>query len=128
MPMYRSIALLLFVLVGLGCRPAWPEYWYHPDKTLEEARKDCRECRDRARVHAQEEYILRYRDSMEHRRPWQMENEVIEQADRDFDKEQAFTACMTEKGYQQRREFPLDTEVRRGTGYGPTGTEHLAGR
>ena len=128
MPMPRSIALLLLVLAGAGCKSTPSKYWYHPDKTLEEARADCRECTRQARVHAQEEHVLRYRESIEHRRPWQMENETIEQADRDFDKERAFTACMSDKGYQQRREFPLGADVRRGTGNGPTRTEHLAGR
>ncbi len=71
---------------------------------------------------------MRYRDSMEQDRPWQMDNELVEDADRQLDEENRFENCMARKGYRQVRAFPLDTEVETRNCFGGDTIQHLAGR
>lgn len=66
--MNRLAFLLLTSLVCLGCHSRPKKYWFSPDKTLEQITKDCKECNRQAQARAQEEHILRYRDSVEHGR------------------------------------------------------------
>jgi hypothetical protein len=65
MKMYT--ALLVIVLLGMGgCAGSKPPfYWFHPDKTLEEAKADYAECESQAQEEAEEitqdEYFERLR-------------------------------------------------------------------
>ncbi len=121
--MGRFALVLLTSLVCLGCASRPKAYWYHPGKTLEEARDDCKACNRQAHAHAQEEHIRRYQESVERDRPWQMD-ELTEEANRELDERHSFGGGMAAKGYRLQREFPLGAEIRRGKRSG----EHLAGR
>lgn len=71
---------------------------------------------------------MRYRDSMEQDRPWQMDNELVEDANRQLDEENRFENCMARKGYRQVRALPLDTEIKTRDCFGGDTIQHLAGR
>lgn len=122
--MSRIAVLLLIGVVCLGCASRPKAYWYHPDKTLEEARADCKACTRQAHAHAQKEHLWRYQESVERNRPWQMGNELTEEANRELDESSFFDGCMAAKGYRQQHEFPLGARVRRGEYFG----EHFGGR
>lgn len=118
----------LMCLVCLGCQSRPAQYWFDPDKTLEEIAADCRECNRQAHAGTQEEHILRYLDSVEHDKPWQMDNDLIEDANRDLDEKNLFEGCMTGKGYHQVRDLPLGTKIRTRDCFGGDTLQHLAGR
>jgi hypothetical protein len=122
--MSRIAVVLLIGMACLGCASRPKAYWHHPDKTLEEARADCKACTRQAHAHAQKEHVWRYQESSERGRPWQMGNELTEEANRELDEENFFRSCMAAKGYRQQHEFPLDAKIRRGEYF----SEHFAGR
>jgi hypothetical protein len=124
----RCLTVLVLIGVGcIGCHPKAKSYWFHPDRTLEEARKDCRECNRVADARAQEEHIRRYQESIEHDRPWQMENQALEEANRTMDEERYFGACMGSRGYRQVSDYRLGPEVRKGSDFGGEELQRLAG-
>jgi hypothetical protein len=126
--MSRCTIVILMCVASLGCHSKSRKYWFSPDRTLEEVVADCRQCDRQADIRAQEEHILRYRDSVEQGQSWRMGTESIEQVDRDLDKENAFNGCMTSKGYRQVRDFPLGSEIRKRDCFGGDAPQHLAGR
>jgi len=126
--MRRFVMMVSMTLACVGCASRKITYWYHPDRTLEEARKDCRECNRQAQARANEEHVRRYRDSMEHDRPWQMGVEPVEEANRELDELNAFEACMKSRGYRRHQAFPLDATVRTAEEFGADRIQHLAGR
>ncbi len=125
--MDRIGVTLLMCLVCLGCQSRSKMVWFNPDRTLEQITVDCRQCNRRAKAHAQEEHVLRYRDSIERNRPWQMDNDLIEEANRELDEENLFQGCMIDKGYRQVRDFPLGEEIRTRACFGGDSLQHLAG-
>jgi hypothetical protein len=123
--------LIVLVLMGvgcIGCHAKAKSYWFHPDRTLEEARKDCRECNRVADARAQEEHIRRYQESIEHNRPWQMESQALEEANRAMDEERYFGACMQSRGYRHVSAYRLGPEIRKGSGFGGDELQRLAGK
>ncbi|HNY80089.1 MAG: hypothetical protein RBS72_03845 [Sedimentisphaerales bacterium] len=126
--MSRVVVLVLASLVCLGCQPRSRMYWFSAERTLEQIVADCRECHRQALARAQEEHVLRYRDSVERDRPWQMDNELLEQANRELDEANTFNGCMTGKGYRQVRGFPLGVKVRTKDCFGGDSLQHLAGQ
>jgi hypothetical protein len=126
--MNRLIIAALTCLVCLGCHSRSKKYWFNAGRTLEQITGDCKECHRQAQAQAHEEHIVRYRDSVERDRPWQMDNELVEDANRELDKENLFNGCMTGKGYRQVRDFPLGAEIRRRDRFGGDTLQHLAGR
>lgn len=126
--MNRLAFTLLVCLVCFGCQPKSKKYWFSPDRTLEQVTADCSECNRQAQAHAQEQHLMRYRDSVEQDKPWQMDNEPIEEANRQLDEENRFVNCMAGKGYRQVRAFPLSAEIRTRNRFGGDTVQHLAGR
>jgi len=120
--------LFLAGLACLGCSSKPKQYWFNPDRTLEEARKDCRQCNRVADVRAHEEHIRRFQESIEHDRPWQMENKTLEEANREMDEEHYFGACMQSRGYRQVSAYRLGSEIRKGSGFGGDELQRLAGK
>ncbi|MCP4607603.1 MAG: hypothetical protein GY845_02650 [Planctomycetes bacterium] len=53
---FLSAIFLLAMPCFVGCR-GHSFYWYNPDRTLKQAKHDCRECEDQARVEAIAEAI-----------------------------------------------------------------------
>lgn len=125
----RRIGLLLVAgLACVGCHGEPKQYWLNPEGTLEAAMQDCRECNRVANAKANEEHIRRYQESIEHDRPWQMENDALEEANRAIDEERYFGACMMSRGYRQVSEYRLGPDIRKRNGFGGAGLQHLAGK
>jgi len=125
----RRIGLLLVAgLACVGCHGEPKRYWLNPEGTLEGAMQDCRECNRVANAKANEEHIRRYQESIEHDRPWQMDNDALEEANREIDEERYFGACMMSRGYRQVSEYRLGPDIRKRNGFGGAGLQHLAGR
>jgi hypothetical protein len=122
------IVLLLAGLACLGCSSKPKQYWFSPDRTLEDARIDCRECNRLANARAQEEHIRRFQESIEHDRPWQMEIKTLEEANRAMDERHYFGACMTSRGYRHVSAYRLGPEIRTGSGFGGDELQRLAGQ
>jgi hypothetical protein len=124
----RAGFLLLAGLACVGCHAKPKQYWLSPEKRLEEATRDCRECNRLASAQAHEEHIRRYHESIEHGRPWQMDNEALEEANREMDEDRYFGACMRSRGYRQVSEHRLGPEIRKRNGFGGNDLQHLAGK
>ena len=77
---------------------------------------------------ANEMHIRRYQESIEHDRPWQMDNDALEEANREIDEERYFGACMMSRGYRQVSEYRLGPDIRKRNGFGGAGLQHLAGK
>ena len=122
------IVLLLAGLTCLGCSSKPKQYWFSPDRTVEDVRRDCRQCNRLANARAQEEHIRRFQESVEHDRPWQMENTTLEEANRAMDERHHFGACMRSRGYHQVSEYRLGPEVRKRSGFGGDALQRLAGK
>jgi hypothetical protein len=123
----RAVVLILAVLGFVGCQSQPRRYWFNPEKTLEEATQDCRQCNRHASARAQEEHIGRYQDSMERGRPWQMGSAAAEEANREMDEAYFFGTCMTSRGYRLVPESRLGAETRKRTCFGGDGLQPLAG-
>jgi len=102
-------------------------YWYNPEKSLSEARQDCRECYDEAVEQATDDATLEYYN----RRPYEM-REAPYSSTRSEDEERIdlrplwestnlgtshreniFRGCMKSRGYRLRREDRLDGTIRK---------------
>jgi hypothetical protein len=128
MKMYT--ALLVIVLLGMGgCAGSKPPfYWFHPDKTLEEAKADYAECESQAQEEAEEitqdEYFERLRspvvlsgdEAAIKRRKKQRKSEdpssLARDEWRDLYKQNAFSGCMTSRGYVQLREHQVSENIK----------------
>jgi hypothetical protein len=126
--MNRVILMIGICLACLGCHSRQETYWFHPDRTLEEITEDCRQCNRQAQARAQEEHVLRYRDSVEQGQSWRMGNELVEEVDRELDEANSFAGCMSSRGYRQVQAFPLGSEIRKKDCFGGDSVQHLAGR
>ena len=99
--MRTLITVLLLVMAGFvvsGC-PSF--HWYNPDKTLKQAKRDCQECYDQARVEAISEAIL-----YKHKYGYQGST------GRSYRNLQ-FDRCMKQKGYSLVPEDELSPTVRK---------------
>lgn len=124
----RAIASIL-ALIGFalsGCSSS-RHYWYNPEKSLSEARQDCRECYDEAVERAADDATLEYYN----RRPYEMReapygstrNKDSERIDLrplwestrlgTSHRENIFRGCMKSRGYRLTREDRLDRTIRK---------------
>jgi hypothetical protein len=57
-----------------------------------------------------------------------MENQSLEEANREMDERRYFGACMRSRGYRQVSAYRLGPEVRTGSGFGGDELQRLAGK
>ncbi len=122
--------LLFFALIGTvvcGCQPNQRKYWSKPNTTLEQAIKDCKECKETAQGKAQAEHYDRYREGIENIKAAPITNSELERSNRDFDKQRFFRACMTSKGYREVLEHRIGSDTRKAHRFGGGEIQHLAG-
>jgi glutaredoxin len=128
--MKTHAALLVIVLLGTaGCAGSKPSfYWFHPDRTFEEAKIDYAECEVQAQEEAekitQEEYFERLRspvvlsgdeEAMKKRKKQRKSEDPASLAReewRDLYKQNAFSGCMTSRGYVQLREHQVSGNLK----------------
>lgn len=123
----KAIASIL-VLVGFAlCGCSGPRYyWYHPEKTLSEARLDCRECYNLAVEQAAEDVADEY-----YRRPPELRQTPPGSSHNDrwsgteFEalnestlwgmthRENLFRGCMSSRGYRLTSENQLGRHIRK---------------
>ncbi len=117
------LALIGFALSGCSS-PRF--YWFNPEKTLSEARQDCRECYNQAVEQAAEDLADEYyRRPPEIREtpPWSSrsdhwsgtELEALNESTLwgSTHRENLFRGCMTSRGYHLTREDELDRNIRK---------------
>jgi len=97
---FLSAIFLLAMPCFIGCE-SHSVCWYNPDRTLKQAERDCRECKDQARVEAIEEAI-RYKHK--YRYPGS-----IGPVYRNLQ----FDRCMKQKGYSRVPGDELSSTVRK---------------
>ena len=122
-PIASILALIGFALSGCSSPR---HYWYNPEKTLREARLDCRECYNQAVEQAAEdvayEYYTRPPDVREE--PYSStRNRHSERIDlrplwdsTDWGgthRENIFRGCMRSRGYYLASEADLDSDIRK---------------
>ena len=111
------LALLLFLEAGCALGPR--HYWYHPDRTLEEAKEDYRQCRQRARQEAGEaaadDHLVDVRSKSR-----ASDDEIfgIDHMESSSSlgamyRQNALSGCMQSKGYLRVRDYRLPSDVRR---------------
>ena len=122
--------LFFFVLIGVvvcGCQPSQRKHWSKPSTTLEQAIKDCKQCKETARGEAQAEHYDRYRDSLQGVKAGPIANSELERSNRDFDKQRFFKACMRSRGYHQIPEYRISSDMRKTNRFGGGEIQHVAG-
>ncbi|NLH41434.1 MAG: hypothetical protein GX448_06300 [Planctomycetes bacterium] len=120
----RTVFLVTVCLGMAGCGGAKPAfYWYHPDRTFDEAKAEYAECEVQAEEEAekitQEEYFERLRSpvilsgneqAIKHRKKLKKSEDPADLARaewREIYKQNAFSGCMTSRGYVQLREYQV---------------------
>ena len=106
------IFLAVMPLLAAGCsNPSF--YWYHPDRTFEEAKADCFECEDKARRQAAEAVADEYFDHLRSPTDPGYSYDSSRQDDASTDaldaqatwgalyEQNAFNGCMRSRGYVQ---------------------------
>jgi len=89
------LGLLLFLMAGCELGPT--HFWYHPARTLEQARADCELCEERAR--ADEDAAKERTDK------------TAPEVERGV--HYIFEGCMEGKGYLKLRDYRLPSNVRK---------------
>ena len=118
----------ILVLIGLalsGCSRA-RYYWYNPDKYLNEARQDCRECYDEAVQQSAEDLANEYYSrSPEMRQTPFSSTQSNRWSGSEYDalydstlwtsndRENLFRGCMKSRGYHLVREDELSRKIRK---------------
>lgn len=128
--MRTHVLLLVIVLLGTaGCAGSKPAfYWYHPDKTFEEAKADYAECEVKAQEEAEriveDEYFERLRSPVvlsgdeeavkKRKRQTKSKDSASLARDewQDLYKQNAFSGCMTSRGYVQLRGYQVSQDCR----------------
>ncbi len=112
-----AVSLVLTILLFSGCAPSPTHYWYHPQKTLEQAKADYRECETRAEAWVAESDVSMADD---HRRgdpitdDWEFYQEHQKHpALRASYQRSIIEGCMRGKGYLKVRDYRLPSDVRR---------------
>ena len=111
------LTLALFLLAG--CAPGPDDYWYHPDKTLKQAKADYCECEARAEKEAREmaadEALARSRTrSRSADDDWEYYNEQVAARSNPvmvYEKN-VLEGCMRGRGYVKVPEHRLPSELR----------------
>jgi hypothetical protein len=125
----RTLLLVLALLGVSGCAGSKPAfYWYHPDRTFEEAKAEYAECEVKAQEEAdaivEDEYFERLRspvvlsgdeEAMKKRKRQSKSRDSASLARdewRDLYKQNAFSGCMTSRGYVQLRGYQLSKDFK----------------
>jgi hypothetical protein len=125
----RTLLLVLALLGVSGCAGSKPAfYWYHPDRTFEEAKAEYSECEVKAQEEAdaivEDEYFERLRspvvlsgdeEAMKKRKRQSKSRDSASLARdewRDLYKQNAFSGCMTSRGYVQLRGYQLSKDFK----------------
>lgn len=111
------LTLMLFLLVG--CPPGPTHYWYHPDKTLKEAKEDYRECESRGKEEAGEAVSEEQRAQARSRSrssddEWKFYDEHVKSRSGlgAMYEKNVFEGCMRGKGYIQVQDYRLPSDLR----------------
>jgi len=111
--------LTLTLLFVVGCTPGPTHYWYHPDKTLEQAKEDCRACQDRAEEEAGEmaaesERLEARSQSRASDDGWKFYDEQVKSRSNlgMMYRENVFEGCMQSKGYVKVKDYRLPSNLR----------------
>jgi hypothetical protein len=111
--------LTLTLLILVGCAPGPTHYWYHPDKTLEQAKEDCRACQTRAEGEADE--MAAEADRWETRSQsrasddgWKFYDEQVKSRSNlgTMYRDNVFEGCMRSKGYVKIKDYRLPSNLR----------------
>jgi len=116
-----TFALAIVVLVA-GCDPEPTHYWYNPMRSLEQARKDCKECQARVEKVKAETAAAREAqrqkegkpESKEGKRRYDDRVDTLATWD-DMYLENVFSGCMGGKGYFKVEAERLPPNVKRET-------------
>ena len=98
--------IIMLVFLAAGCEPEPTHYWFNPMRTLEQAEKDCAECRKRVEAVRAETAEARQSQGLRLKEPLSKE-EQRRQGDRldaltawdEMYLENVFSGCMGGKGY-----------------------------
>ena len=99
------VALGLICMLGAGC--SRKTYWYHSDRTLAEAERDCRECYQQAQTEAAEASWSQRLDGAE------VEGESTDEQWSYAYQDSRFRRCMKRRGYRLTAERELRAPVRK---------------
>lgn len=111
------LTLMLFLLIG--CPPGPTHYWYHPDKTLEEAKGDYRQCESRAEDEAgeavaEEQHPQARSRSRSSDDEWKFYDEHVKSMSglEAMYEKNIFEGCMRSKGYIKVQDYHLPSDLR----------------
>jgi hypothetical protein len=111
------LTLTLFLLVG--CPPGPTHYWYHPDKTLEQAKEDYLECETRAEdgaseAVADEELVQSRSRSRSSDDEWKFYDDHVKSRSSlgAMYEKNVFEGCMQGKGYIMVQDYRLPSDLR----------------
>jgi uncharacterized membrane protein len=111
------LTLTLFLLVG--CAPGPTHFWYHPDKTLKQAKEDCRACQSRAEdeageMVAEEERRQLRSESRSSDDGWKFYDEQVKSRSSvgTLYKKNVFDGCMQGRGYVKVKDYRLPSNLR----------------
>ena len=111
------LALVLFLMSGCSLGPT--HYWYHPDRSLDQAKEDFRQCKRRARQEAGEavadEYLIDARSKSRASDDERFSSDRIESSSSlgATYRRNALNGCMQSKGYRHVRDYRLPSDIRK---------------
>jgi hypothetical protein len=112
-----AIFLILMLSLLSGCGPSPTHYWYYPDKTLEQAKEDYRECEARAEEEMADSDAPAadgYTRSKSLHDDWAFYNEHKKHPGLQATyKQSIIDGCMRSKGYLKVNDYRLPTDARR---------------
>jgi hypothetical protein len=125
MKVLTTLPVLVWLLLS-GCALGPSHYWYHPDRTLEEAKEDYRQCKQRAQQEAGE--VVAEEHQMDVRSKSRASDDERFGTDRIASssswgatyRKNAMSGCMQSKGYIRVRNYRLPSDVRMKS-YAPDG-------
>lgn len=120
----RAMALMMVMFAVVGCSGP-RSYWYQQNKTLEQARADCRDCERQARREAGEaaaDKYVRHIDSPLYRPDYYGTDRDHVGSDEDLIgswptdggvyEQNVFAGCMKRKGYEKLKAYRLPSNTR----------------
>lgn len=114
-----AVYLTLTLLFLVGCTPGPTHYWYHPDRTLEQAREDCRACQTRAEEEAAEMAAGTERPEARSQSRaaddgWKFYDDQMKSRSNlgTMYRENVFEGCMRSKGYVKVKDYRLPSNLR----------------
>ncbi len=113
------VLLALTVSLLVGCAPGPTHFWHHPDKTLKQAKEDCRACRSRAEDEAGEMVAEEERRQVRSRSRssddgWEFHDEQVTSRASvgTMYKKNVFEGCMRGRGYIKVKDYRLPSNLR----------------